>query len=165
MRRWKLAIDYTGSVEGIYAFIYCTKWRSGQVLPMPHSLTDSQRKDRATQLLIKYKSGALVPQCTSWFAIVHQRLTSKHRVWVRLRQSWSSAWWHVTPAGWEARTGDQRGWIGCQDIRQGRVGGHISHRTVSAITAKTGEKRADWYFDVDIVHQNIYLYAPLPLLL
>ena len=58
MRRWKLAIDYTGSVEGIYAFIYCTKWRSGQVLPMPHS----QRKDRATQLLIKYKSGALVTQ-------------------------------------------------------------------------------------------------------
>ena len=26
------------------------------------SLTDSQRKDRATQLLIKYKSGALVTQ-------------------------------------------------------------------------------------------------------
>ena len=33
------------------------------MLPMPHSLTDSQRKDRATQLLIKYKSGALVTQC------------------------------------------------------------------------------------------------------
>ena len=32
------------------------------MLPMPHSLTDSQRKDRATQLLIKYKSGALVTQ-------------------------------------------------------------------------------------------------------
>ena len=27
MRRWKLAIDYTGSVEGISAFIYCTKER------------------------------------------------------------------------------------------------------------------------------------------
>ena len=39
MRRWKLAIDYTGSVEGIYAFIYCTKWRSGQVLLMPYGLT------------------------------------------------------------------------------------------------------------------------------
>ena len=62
MRRWQLVIDDTGSVEGIYAFIYCAKWRSGQVLPMPHSLTDSQRKDRATQLLIKYKSGALVTQ-------------------------------------------------------------------------------------------------------
>ena len=60
MRRWKLAIDYTGSVEGIYAFIYCTKWRSGQVLPIPDRLTTL--KDRATQLLIKYKSGALVTQ-------------------------------------------------------------------------------------------------------
>ena len=52
MRRWHLVIDDTGSVEGTYAFIYCTKWRS-----------DSQTlKDRATQLLIKYKSGALVTQ-------------------------------------------------------------------------------------------------------
>ena len=59
-RRQQLVIDYTGSVEGIYAFIYCTKWRSGQVLPMPDSLTTL--KDRATQLLIKYKSGALVTQ-------------------------------------------------------------------------------------------------------
>ena len=33
-RRQQLVIDYTGSVEGIYAFIYCTKWRSGQVSPM-----------------------------------------------------------------------------------------------------------------------------------
>ena len=57
-----MVIDDTGSVEDIHAFIYCKKWRSGQVLPMPHSLTDSQRKDRATQLLIKYKSGALVTQ-------------------------------------------------------------------------------------------------------
>ena len=59
-----MVIDDTGSVEGIYAFIYCTKWRSGQVLPMPHSLTHSLTtlKDRATQLLIKYKSGALVTQ-------------------------------------------------------------------------------------------------------
>ena len=62
MRRWKLAIDYTGSVEGIYAFIYCTKWRPGRVSRMPHWLTHSQMKDRATQLLIKYKSGALVTQ-------------------------------------------------------------------------------------------------------
>ena len=46
----------------LYLYLYCTKWRSGQVLPMPHSLTDSQRKDRATQLLIKYKSGALLTQ-------------------------------------------------------------------------------------------------------
>ena len=53
-------IDDTGQVEGIYAFIYCTKWRSGQVLPMPDSLTTL--KDRATQLLTKYKSGALVTQ-------------------------------------------------------------------------------------------------------
>ena len=53
-------IDDTGSVEGIYAFIYCTKRRSGQVLPMPDSLT--ALKDRATQLLMKYKSGTLVTQ-------------------------------------------------------------------------------------------------------
>ena len=63
-RRQQLVVDDTVSLEGIYAFIYCTKWRSGQVLPMPDSLTDSlpTLKDRATQLLIKYKSGALVTQ-------------------------------------------------------------------------------------------------------
>ena len=59
----QLVIDDTGSVEDIHAFIYCKKWRSGQVLPMPDWLTDSQTKDSATQLLIKYKSGALVTQC------------------------------------------------------------------------------------------------------
>ena len=57
-----MVIDDTGSVEDIHAFIYCTKWRSGHVLPMPDSLTHSHLKDRATQLLIKYKSGALVKQ-------------------------------------------------------------------------------------------------------
>ena len=52
-----------GAVEGIYAFIYCTKWRSGQVSRMPYGRTHWQTlKDRATQLLIKYKSGALVTQ-------------------------------------------------------------------------------------------------------
>ena len=55
-----MVIDDTGSVEDIHAFIYCTKWRSGQVLPMPDRQTTL--KDRATQLLIKYKSGALVTQ-------------------------------------------------------------------------------------------------------
>ena len=58
MRRYQLVIDDTGSVEDIHTFIYCTKWRSGQVLPMPDRL--KTLKDRATQLLIKYKSGALV---------------------------------------------------------------------------------------------------------
>ena len=62
MRRWQLVIDDTGSVEDIYASIYCTEWRSGQVLPMPHSQT---LKDSATQLLIKDKSGALVTQYQS----------------------------------------------------------------------------------------------------
>ena len=64
MRRWQLVIDDTGSVEGIYAFIYCTKWRSGRVSRMPHWLTDwlTTLKDSATQLLINYKSGALVTQ-------------------------------------------------------------------------------------------------------
>ena len=41
MRRWQLVLDDTGSVEDIHAFIYCTKWRSGQVLPMPDGLTDN----------------------------------------------------------------------------------------------------------------------------
>ena len=62
MSRWQLAIDDTGSVEGICAFIYCAKWRSGQVSHMPDKWMDGQTlKDRATQLL-KSKSGALVPQ-------------------------------------------------------------------------------------------------------
>ena len=58
-----MVIDDTGSVEGIYAFKYCTKWRSGQVSRMPYGRMSSQTlKDRATQLLKKYKSGALVTQ-------------------------------------------------------------------------------------------------------
>ena len=61
--RQQLVIDETGHAEGIYAFIYCTKRRSGQVSRMPYGLTQSQTlKDMATQLLIKYKSGALVTQ-------------------------------------------------------------------------------------------------------
>ena len=64
MRQQQLVIDDNRSAEGIYAFIYCTKWRSGQVLVMPDSLTDSLTtlKDSATQLLVKYKSGAPVTQ-------------------------------------------------------------------------------------------------------
>ena len=61
-----MVIDDTGSVEDIHAFIYCKKWRFGRVSRMPHSLTDSHLKDRATQLLIKYKSGALVTQSSFW---------------------------------------------------------------------------------------------------
>ena len=58
-----MVLDDTGSVEGIYAFIYCTKCRSGQVLTMPDSLTQWQTLERrANQLPIKYKSGALVTQ-------------------------------------------------------------------------------------------------------
>ena len=37
-------------------------WTGVTDASLTHSLTDSQRKDRATQLLIKYKSGALVTQ-------------------------------------------------------------------------------------------------------
>ena len=55
-----MVIDDTGSVEDIHAFIYCKKWRFGRVSRMPDRLTTL--KDRATQLLIKYKSGALVTQ-------------------------------------------------------------------------------------------------------
>ena len=67
MRQWQLVIYHTGSAEGIYAFIYCTKWRFGQVSRVPDSLTDrlTTLEDRATQLLIKYKSGALVTQYLS----------------------------------------------------------------------------------------------------
>ena len=59
-----MVIDDTWSVEGIYAFIYCTKWRSGRVSRMPDWLTHSLTtlKYSSTQLLIKYKSGALVTQ-------------------------------------------------------------------------------------------------------
>ena len=69
MRRQQLVIDDTGSVDDIHAFIYCKKWRFWQVSPMPDWLTHSQTlKDSATQLLIKYKSGALVTQCnTKWW--------------------------------------------------------------------------------------------------
>ena len=64
-----MVIGDTGSVEGIYAFIYCTKWRFGQVSPMPYGLT---LKDSATQLLIKYKkSGALVTQYS--YYLVYER--------------------------------------------------------------------------------------------
>ena len=71
MRRRQLIIDDTGSAEGIYAFIYWTKWRSGQVLPMSDSLTHRQTlKDRATQLLIKYKSGALLTQKVAIYALL-----------------------------------------------------------------------------------------------
>ena len=55
-----MVIGDTGSVEDIHAFIYCKKWRFGRVSHMPDRLTTL--KDRATQLLIKYKSGALVTQ-------------------------------------------------------------------------------------------------------
>ena len=63
-----MVIDDTGSVEDIHAFIYCKKWIFGRVLPMP----DSQCKDRATQLLTKYKSGALVTQ----FVIIRSMLVT-----------------------------------------------------------------------------------------
>ena len=65
-----MVIDDTGSVEDIHAFIHCKKWRSGQVSPMPDWLTDSLTtlKDRATQLLIKYKSGAFVTQLHSTYS-------------------------------------------------------------------------------------------------
>ena len=63
MRRWQLVLDYTESVEGIYAFIYCTKWSFGQVSRMPDKRTDGQTlKDRATQLP-RSRSGALVTHC------------------------------------------------------------------------------------------------------
>ena len=63
-----MVIDDTGSVEDIHAFIYCKKWRFGRVSRMPDRLTTL--KDRATQLLINYKSGALVTQIRFHVAFV-----------------------------------------------------------------------------------------------
>ena len=59
-----MGIDDTRSVEGSYVLLYCIKWRSGVWTGVTDALrTDSQTlKDRATQLLIKCKSGALVTQ-------------------------------------------------------------------------------------------------------
>ena len=43
--------------------------QSGDLVRCHGCLTDRQTlKDRATQLLIKYKSGALVTQCWLWFS-------------------------------------------------------------------------------------------------
>ena len=99
-----MAIEDTGPVEGIDAFIYCTKWRSGQVLPMPCGRTDRLTlKDRATLLLIKYKSGALVTQffksavskesvglmCLFWFYI---RKSKEHNLMDYLATAWCPAW-------------------------------------------------------------------------
>ena len=69
-----MVIDDTGSVEDIHAFIYCKKWRFGQVLPMPDRQTDSQSKDSATQLLTKYKSGALVTQLFARGVVINYTL-------------------------------------------------------------------------------------------
>ena len=71
-----MVIDDTGSVEDIHAFIYCAKWTSGQVSRMPDRQTTL--KDRATQLLIKYKSGALVTQCVQKRAMHPASQDKKH---------------------------------------------------------------------------------------
>ena len=64
--RYEMMKLCTGSVEDILAFIYCKKWRFGQVLPMPDSLTHSAKIELlSTQLLTKYKSGALVTQLST----------------------------------------------------------------------------------------------------
>ena len=46
MRRYQVVIDVIGLEEGIYAFIYWKKWRSGQVLPkkLPDKLIDFERQ-------------------------------------------------------------------------------------------------------------------------
>ena len=80
-----MVIDDTESVEDIHAFIYCKKWRFGRVSRMPHSLTDSHLKDRATQLLIKYKSGALVTQLQLYVFIENFHFLYKCTKTLRLR--------------------------------------------------------------------------------
>ena len=61
MRGWQLIVDDSGSVEGIYALIlHKVEIWSGVTDAL---LNDSKTlEDRATQLLMKYKSGALVTQ-------------------------------------------------------------------------------------------------------
>ena len=81
-----MVIDDTGSVEDIHAFIHCKKWRSGQVLPMPDRLT---LKDRATELLIKYKSGALVTQFKSF----HVRVPLESEQFWRIMSAWCVYRW------------------------------------------------------------------------
>ena len=72
-RRQQLVIDDTGSVEDIHAFIYA---KSGDLDRCYRCLTDSQSKDRAAQLLTKYKSGALVTQCVSGYHYFSQLSSS-----------------------------------------------------------------------------------------
>ena len=66
---------------------------------MPHSLTDSQRKDSATQLLIKYKSGALVTQYSATqlvqslkFKRSHAIIVIKHLTYPYLAEHTSVVW-------------------------------------------------------------------------
>ena len=96
-------------------YIYCKKWRFGRVSRMPHWLTTL--KDRATQLLIKYKSGALVTQfkLCAWILVFSYIFIFKgrnndiknFRIWLQEccahhekvlpRQSFREAW---LPKGW-----------------------------------------------------------------
>ena len=70
----KLIIDVTGPVEGIFAFIYWTEWRSGQVLLMPHSLTDWQTlKERVTQLLMSIRVKLSQRNCPNVQKIQNQK--------------------------------------------------------------------------------------------
>ena len=65
-RQWQLVIDDTGSVERAFVPLYNAQNGDLDRFTDPlltHSLTHSQTlKERATQLLIRYKSGALVTQ-------------------------------------------------------------------------------------------------------
>ena len=46
---------------------------------------DSQRKDSATQLLIKYKSGALVTQSLIFY--ISEKITSSSNLWLQTFQA------------------------------------------------------------------------------
>ena len=89
MRQQQLAIDDTGSVLGINAFIYWTKWRFGRVSAIPHSQT---LKDWATKLL-RSRSGALITQL--WLRGQPSLLAS---IWIWFQEcrclwEWLEVWW------------------------------------------------------------------------
>ena len=77
-------------------------WTGVTDASLTHSLTDSQRKDRATQLLIKYKSRALVTQYQqdlSWYLHIpgsHQTRLNNISQWVRK---------------WQKKQGNNQTWV------------------------------------------------------
>ena len=88
----------TESVEGMYCMPFYIA-QSGDLDRCYRCLTHSQRKDRATQLLIKYKSGALVTQYSATqlvqslkFRLSHKIIVIKHLTYPYLAEHTSVVW-------------------------------------------------------------------------